>query len=115
MSDVGLAKVCRRAGIPTPPRGYWAKVRQGRKVQREPLSGTADGAEVILKVQLGEPSPRPPKTVATLPEVPLQTQIEELHPLVKRTAARFARYSVDRNEVIALRDPQLLQARCSSD
>lgn len=25
ISDVGLAKACRRAGIPVPERGYWAK------------------------------------------------------------------------------------------
>lgn len=25
VSDVGLAKACRKAGIPLPSRGYWAK------------------------------------------------------------------------------------------
>lgn len=25
ISDVGLAKACKRAGIPLPGRGYWAK------------------------------------------------------------------------------------------
>lgn len=26
ISDVGLAKACRRHGIPVPPRGHWAKL-----------------------------------------------------------------------------------------
>ena len=26
LSDVGLAKACRRAGIPLPSRGYWPKI-----------------------------------------------------------------------------------------
>lgn len=27
ISDVGLAKACRRHAIPAPPRGYWAKLK----------------------------------------------------------------------------------------
>jgi len=30
ISDVGLAKACRRANIPTPDRGYWARVAAAR-------------------------------------------------------------------------------------
>ncbi len=37
MSDVGLAKVCRRMNIPLPPRGYWAKRAYGHDVGKEPL------------------------------------------------------------------------------
>jgi hypothetical protein len=34
LSDVGLAKVCRRANITVPPRGYWARLAFGKAVQR---------------------------------------------------------------------------------
>ncbi len=37
ISDVGLAKACRRHAIPAPPRGYWAKLRAGQKPPRTPL------------------------------------------------------------------------------
>lgn len=37
LSDAGLAKLCRREAIPVPPRGHWAKVRAGKKVERPPL------------------------------------------------------------------------------
>ena len=37
VSDVGLAKKCRRMGIPLPPRGYWAKKEYGHKVEKQPL------------------------------------------------------------------------------
>ena len=30
ISDVGLAKACRRHNIPRPPRGYWAKLAAGK-------------------------------------------------------------------------------------
>ena len=37
ISDVGLAKVCRAHCIPSPPRGYWAKLRSGHSVRATPL------------------------------------------------------------------------------
>lgn len=37
ISDVGLAKACRRHAVPAPPRGYWAKLRAGQKPAQTPL------------------------------------------------------------------------------
>lgn len=37
LSDVGLAKICKRYDIPRPPRGYWAKLQNGQKPRRTPL------------------------------------------------------------------------------
>jgi hypothetical protein len=37
LSDVGLAKTCRRLRIPFPGRGYWAKKQFGKPVRRTPL------------------------------------------------------------------------------
>jgi len=34
ISDVGLAKICDRHRVPTPPRGYWAKIEAGKKVKQ---------------------------------------------------------------------------------
>jgi integrase len=34
ISDVGLAKACRRANIPTPDRGYWARVTAGQECEK---------------------------------------------------------------------------------
>jgi hypothetical protein len=35
-SDVGLAKVCKKLGVPVPGRGYWAKKAAGRIVPQKP-------------------------------------------------------------------------------
>lgn len=47
MSDVALGKVCRKAGIPLPGLGYWAKRQAGKRpVQialRPPGIGMSDG------------------------------------------------------------------------
>jgi hypothetical protein len=37
LSDTGLRKTCERYHIPTPPRGYWAKVAVGQRMKRLPL------------------------------------------------------------------------------
>jgi hypothetical protein len=37
ISDVGLKKRCESLGIPTPGRGYWARLAAGKGVKREPL------------------------------------------------------------------------------
>lgn len=37
LSDVGLAKICRKLAIPLPSRGYWAKVQAGRSMGRVAL------------------------------------------------------------------------------
>jgi hypothetical protein len=42
ISAVGLAKICRKHQVPYPPRGYWAKVRNGRKVRKPALQPTRD-------------------------------------------------------------------------
>ena len=34
VSDVGLAKLCRRASIPLPGRGYWGRVESGQQIGR---------------------------------------------------------------------------------
>jgi hypothetical protein len=37
LSDVGFAKLCKRNGIPKPPRGYWAMLQAGKAPPREEL------------------------------------------------------------------------------
>ncbi len=37
ISGRGLGKVCAKLRVPVPPRGYWARVRNGQKVKKPPL------------------------------------------------------------------------------
>ncbi len=45
VSDVALAKTCRRLGVPRPPRGYWAKVEVGDKPRKERLPEAKQGQD----------------------------------------------------------------------
>lgn len=47
VSDVAVAKACRKAGIPLPGRGHWAKPEKQR--QRKPKSPQVDG-KVLFQV-----------------------------------------------------------------
>jgi hypothetical protein len=51
VSDVGLAKLCRRSGIPLPPRGYWAKLRFGKRVRKLALPPPIEGQKDELIVE----------------------------------------------------------------
>ena len=50
VSDVALAKACRRADIPVPPRGHWAKKKASRATIRPSLPPRFPGApdEVVV-------------------------------------------------------------------
>lgn len=37
LSDVGLAKICKKINIPRPPVGYWMKLQAGKNVKQTPL------------------------------------------------------------------------------
>ena len=47
MSDVAIHKVCKALNVPTPPLGYWAKVRAGAKVKKTPLPKIQGVTEII--------------------------------------------------------------------
>lgn len=60
LSDVGLAKICKKNNIPRPPVGYWAKVEHGKKVRRPKLPPTLDGAVDSIVIEQ-KPTPAPTK------------------------------------------------------
>ena len=43
LSDVGLAKACKRANIPRPPRGHWAKLKAGSRSRPIPCAEVSAG------------------------------------------------------------------------
>lgn len=51
LSDVGLAKACRRHDIPTPPQGHWTCVEHGKAAERPPLPAAPHGDTVSLSLE----------------------------------------------------------------
>lgn len=50
ISDVGLAKICKKLNVPRPGRGYWAKSPGLRKVLKKALPPLAEGQESISSI-----------------------------------------------------------------
>jgi hypothetical protein len=57
ISDVGLAKACRRADIPLPGRGYWARVGAGHTVGTDPLPPAPAGLPEFIRITGLRPPP----------------------------------------------------------
>ena len=99
LSDVGLAKLCRRYNIPVPPRGYWAKKQSGKRVQQQALP--AEGRKGYGdKVRLPDPSPRPAEPRA---------EPAPQHPLIAAEADPANAISVPEN--LQVRHPLLRSTR----
>lgn len=62
ISGTGLAKVCRKHGIPVPERGYWNKIQAGHVVSKKPLPPRKAPRSITIN-PLGprrpEPEPEP--------------------------------------------------------
>lgn len=66
ISDVGLAKSCRRHAIPTPPMGHWTRVEHGKGYPRPPLPAAPHGDTVTFS----EESSRTQRSAAKVVPVP---------------------------------------------
>lgn len=56
LSDVGLAKLCKRNSIPKPRPGYWAKKEAGKKVKQTPLPAL-DGKQTDIILHIPDEQP----------------------------------------------------------
>jgi integrase len=55
VSDVALAKLCRRAAIPIPGRGYWQRTEAGQPVEPTPLDVAPKGLPELLRIRGTKP------------------------------------------------------------
>ena len=97
VSDVAVAKACRRHGIPVPGRGYWRRLETGAKVMQKSLpklaTGKLDeitftkGSQVRLGIQTHRDSERKIKVI----EEPT-----ELHSLTRQSLTTLSRETKDK-------------------
>ena len=91
LSDVGLAKICKKYNIPHPPRGYWAKIEAGQKLQKTPLPVGKSNQVIVLSSN--PPSKFKEKATAEvlaenhfhIPIIVPET-LRGSHPLIKQSA-----------------------------
>lgn len=118
MSDVGLAKVCKKLSVPKPYRGYWQLLEAGRKLAIPPLPPVREGdqTQATLSPEYYRVNfkPEDPKVLdridaERLPEnrIRVAESLDVPHRLVRNTRALLRRgkpddcgrlYCWDRNE-----------------
>jgi len=69
VSDVALAKVCRKMDVPVPPRGYWRRKEMGWRVKQPLLPQLRPGVRTSVQLTV-----RPPSSEATPPRPEVEAQ-----------------------------------------
>jgi hypothetical protein len=103
VTDVALAKTCKRWNIPRPGRGYWAQLEAGQQLERPPLSKSPahdqivtsrrphDASSSAAPVTVAAPGPR-----VIAPAVPLPKDLKDSTDAVRELGKRLG---------TAMRDP----------
>lgn len=116
LSDVGLAKLCRRHGIPRPGRGYWTRVEFGQNPGRIPLPALDKPGSDIIEITIRErafneagQSPNPDAAQAANAIKIVVSEDEPIsHPLAIRTQRMLAHARKDERGILFLKE------RCAS-
>jgi hypothetical protein len=100
LSDVGLKKICHKADIPVPERGYWAKLRAGQAVKPASLPprgpGMPDAVYVGEHSRFGSYRSDPEAELAD--PLPVEPQFDEpIDQLRLQIAARVGKVNNERN------------------
>lgn len=103
-SSTWLARICRDASVPVPPRGYWAKKRAGKAARRQALPRSASPDEIVVSYmppsESSEPAPAPPpppppaldedleelrSQIEQAGPIEITPEFDQLHPVIART------------------------------
>lgn len=97
LTDVGMAKTCRRLNIPLPGRGYWAKIRAGQPSKKIPLpplpAKTCSFVEVskLSEQEISKKLDAKAKKQATpIETINVDAVLTEPHPLIKAAQKRLS-------------------------
>ena len=115
MSDVGLAKICRKVEIPVPNRGYWAKKQYRRTPPATPLPNPDYNPDIEIHEQPAkDPTVQREMKNAKLEEpISVPETLRGAHPLVHTTLATLEACEVDDCGIIVIPRENVLNVRVS--
>jgi hypothetical protein len=103
LSDVGLAKICRKLGEKKPPRGYWAKVASGLRVTKPRLGALPVGcvSKAVIRAkpeteQMVKPIPRD-----EVPEISIRDNLQGCSRLITATRVELGKARPDKYGCLA--------------
>jgi hypothetical protein len=94
VSDVAVAKICRRLWVPVPPRGYWARIAAGHTPRKPPLPPRGEGtpgSHVFRRWRAPEGAVASTVTDDDAPSVTVPLTLEKPHALVRKSQSYLAR------------------------
>ena len=112
LSDVGLAKLCKRYDIPRPPRGYWAKLRHDQNPPKSPLPDPGRNPRVRFEEADENSSDR---ATPEFDRISVRYPIPEgeSHPLVAKARSHFDRLEPNKTGLLVPRKHCPLDVRVS--
>lgn len=122
ISNVGLAKLCKRFAIPIPARGYWQKLWAGQPVEPLPLGAWKNRRRepVVLQPRavrkplfLSTTDGASPSILADRIVVASRLSVATVHPLVKRTRLAFPKSLSHAHTIVQPNGTGLLDVRVS--
>lgn len=104
ISDVAIAKLCKKLNVPKPPRGYWEKIKYGHQVSRPPLP-TA-GGDISEQVTIRSSIRNVARTAGpdnhpahiSVEAFTLPVNFKSVHPLIKRAREVLTAASKERHQ-----------------
>jgi hypothetical protein len=116
ISDVALAKTCKRLGIPRPSLGYWARVAVGEKVPQTPLPAARSGQDKTITFDVEANQRRREEWRATqidvqdlAVELALPGEGMALHPLAEKHQRALEKKKPDESGLIRLHVQELFR------
>ncbi len=105
VTDVAVAKWCRKLAVPRPGRGYWARTAAGRRVKQVPLPPAKKGTPTTvprpqrperLRPEAEREEYSPPPGLEKVPDpIVVPATLDHPHPLVRATHAGLRRGGKD--------------------
>jgi hypothetical protein len=123
ISDVAIAKLCKKHKIPKPPLGYWARIKAGQRVKRTALPKAGAELEMVRFHRSLPPEDRLMKDPEALAKVAAEKdaanqivvcdQLTEPHELIERTAKSLSSAAADERGIARPRAKQCLDVAVS--
>ncbi len=107
ISDVGLKKICKHMGIPTPERGRWAKLAFGHNVPKEPLPAFEEGKHIATYLFDPDNQYVPPKipetelqkVLSVISNLPVHERLSTRNPLIQSTQLAYGKVNLGDNTI----------------
>jgi len=119
ISDVGLAKLCRRNDIPIPPRGYWARKQAGYKVGVTSLPSHARDYLITISGQGPRVTVETPQELQNIKQavlqkaVPVPKALKNPHPFIERATKLLASQKPKNDEIVPIYGSKVLDVKAT--